>query len=127
NSYFVDKDVLLIAVHVLQGLVFLHSHGIIHRDIKPSNLLLLPTGRIVLADLGQATKMRRQTIDSEDTTPLYTPEQGTISYQAVEILLGASNYRKDVDLWSLGVTLYTLLHAHDPFPEADQGVLSQIA
>lgn len=34
-----EKDVILVAMDVLQGCSYLHSRGIVHRDIKPANLL----------------------------------------------------------------------------------------
>ncbi len=36
-----------IVTQVVNGLVYLHNHGIIHRDIKLSNLLLTETLEIV--------------------------------------------------------------------------------
>jgi serine/threonine protein kinase len=36
-----------ITKQVVDGLVYLHSHGILHRDIKLSNLLLTDTSDVV--------------------------------------------------------------------------------
>lgn len=42
---------------LVDGMKYLHSHGIVHRDIKPENLLINKKGRIIIADLGFATRM----------------------------------------------------------------------
>lgn len=38
----------------MDGLEYLHSHGIVHKDIKPSNLLLTLDGALKISDLGVA-------------------------------------------------------------------------
>ncbi|MFD1730074.1 protein kinase [Deinococcus malanensis] len=35
---------LLTLAHVLDGLAYLHGHGLVHRDIKPENILVEPDG-----------------------------------------------------------------------------------
>ena len=90
----------------LRGLVYLHDQkGIMHRDIKPENLGLLsfcpPRG--IILDLDAAT--------SEETSN--DPNQGTIPYQAPEIInlrlqAGASedSYGRSVDVWALGMSAF---------------------
>jgi serine/threonine protein kinase len=39
---------------LINGLEYLHSHGVAHRDIKPENLLLDKRGRLIIADFGFA-------------------------------------------------------------------------
>ena len=48
------REVRKILGDVLDGLDFLHSHGVIHRDVTPSNVLLDDAGHAVLTDLGIA-------------------------------------------------------------------------
>jgi len=39
---------------ILEGLDYMHSHGVIHRDIKSENLLVDPKGNLKFADFGLA-------------------------------------------------------------------------
>lgn len=45
---------------VLEGLAFVHQHGVVHRDIKPHNLYLAAIGKPILLDFGAATVQRRR-------------------------------------------------------------------
>ena len=42
---------------LLEGIKYLHSHGIVHRDIKPENLLINKKGKLIIADFSFATRM----------------------------------------------------------------------
>jgi serine/threonine protein kinase len=42
---------------LIEGIQYLHSHGIVHRDIKPENLLINKKGRLIIADFSFATRM----------------------------------------------------------------------
>lgn len=43
---------------VMEGLQYLHTHGIVHRDIKPENLLINRKGKVIIADFSFATRMK---------------------------------------------------------------------
>ncbi len=91
----------------------IHGRGIVHKDINPANIVLNPKSReIKLIDFGISSVVRREDftlrpIDTFAGTLLYiSPEQTGRMNRSID-------YRSD--LYSLGVTLYTLLCGHPPF------------
>ena len=97
---------------ILNSLKYLHSNRIIHRDLKLGNLFLSDKMEIKIGDFGLATKLefegeRKRTIC------------GTPNYIAPEILEGKNGHSYEVDIWSLGVIMYTLLIGKPPFETTD--------
>lgn len=84
---------------LLSGLDHCHKHGILHRDIKGSNLLIDNNGILKIADFGLA-----RVFDPHHTAPL-TSRVVTLWYRPPELLLGASRYGVEVDMWSTGCIL----------------------
>lgn len=98
--------VLDLAVSVCGALATAHAAGIMHRDVKPENILLSDFGDPMICDFGIARLEDR----SSSTVGL----SGTLAHLAPELLHGAPPTPRS-DLYSLGSTLFTLLHGSPAF------------
>jgi polo-like kinase 1 len=99
-------------VQMIKALKYLHSHRVIHRDLKLGNLFLTDKMELKVGDFGLATKLefegeRKRTVC------------GTPNYIAPEILDGKTGHSYEVDIWSLGVIMYTLIIGKPPFETQD--------
>eukprot|EP00270_Netrium_digitus_P017359 TRINITY_DN6353_c0_g1_i1.p1 TRINITY_DN6353_c0_g1~~TRINITY_DN6353_c0_g1_i1.p1 ORF type:complete len:336 (+),score=29.37 TRINITY_DN6353_c0_g1_i1:23-1009(+) len=135
-----------IVKQALEGIIFFHSQGIIHRDLKLENILLLKQDRkkesirqqnygasicmsnsgknmtrqskalaVKIADFGEAVQLKKR---SDKIYGL----AGSPYYIAPEIARNES-YDFKVDIWSMGIVLYTLLtgewpSSHDPLTDS---------
>jgi serine/threonine protein kinase len=96
---------------LVSSLLHLHDNLVIHRDLKLGNLFIGADMNVKVGDFGLATKLthiseRRKTVC------------GTPNYIAPEILEG-KGHSFQVDTWSTGVILYTLLVGKPPFESKD--------
>ncbi|KAJ3305301.1 Checkpoint kinase 2 [Kappamyces sp. JEL0829] len=102
-----EPEAKYIFYQILCAVQYLHSKNICHRDLKAENILLeskLPYSRVLLADFGMS-----KIADN------LTTKCGTANYLAPEVLHSPTGYTKQVDCWSLGVLLYTMIQAQLPF------------
>jgi serine/threonine-protein kinase len=94
------------ALEILRALAdaidYLHAQGVIHRDIKPANVLLDPTDRVKLTDLGIASAAQATGITTSGTV------LGTPAYMAPELFDGEPATAA-ADVYSLGALAYEML------------------
>ncbi|KAK4878358.1 hypothetical protein RN001_010864 [Aquatica leii] len=111
NAWHYFRDVIL-------GIEYLHYQRIIHRDIKPSNLLLTESGRVQIADLGVCNEFDGSDayLSSTVGTPAFMPPEALREGRTG----GFSG--KAADIWSMGITLYSLVYGHVPFN--DENIIS---
>lgn len=107
-----EIEVQCYTFQVISALKYLHAHRVIHRDIKLGNLFLSDKMELKLGDFGLATKLE---FDGERKRTIC----GTPNYIAPEILEGTHGHSYEVDTWSLGVLIYTMLIGKPPFETND--------
>lgn len=119
------------------GLEYLHYHGVVHRDIKPANLLWTRNFRVKISDFG-VSYFGRPIRDGEQNIPVSEAEArnfdddrelsktvGTPAFFAPELCYTDLDQEpprvsEQIDVWSLGVTLYCLIFARIPFLAEDE-------
>ncbi|XP_033255775.1 serine/threonine-protein kinase polo-like isoform X1 [Drosophila miranda] len=92
---------------IIQGVKYLHDNRIIHRDLKLGNLFLNDMLHVKIGDFGLATRIE---YEGERKKTLC----GTPNYIAPEILT-KKGHSFEVDIWSIGCVMYTLLVGQHPF------------
>ncbi|KAJ3657246.1 hypothetical protein Zmor_016258 [Zophobas morio] len=92
---------------ILQGVSYLHHRRIIHRDLKLGNLFLDDELQVKIGDFGLAATIEYEGERKETLC-------GTPNYIAPEIL-HKKGHSFEVDIWSIGCIMYTLLSGRPPF------------
>jgi len=90
----------------LSALEYMQRHNVIHRDLKLGNMMLDKDMNVKIGDFGLAAELH---FDGERKRTIC----GTPNYIAPEILdgnkAGSVGHSFEVDIWSMGVILYTML------------------
>lgn len=115
KSGFSIPETQFIMIQLLSSAHYMHENNVIHRDLKLGNVMLDDNMNLKVGDFGLAAQLvyegeRKKTVC------------GTPNYIAPEILLNGNNgvgHSFEVDVWSIGVILYTLLVGEPPFQTQD--------
>jgi polo-like kinase 1 len=107
-----EIEVQCYSLQIIRALKYIHNHRIIHRDLKLGNLFLTSKLELKLGDFGLAAKLE---YDGQKRKTVC----GTPNYIAPEILEKKNGHSYEVDIWSLGVVMYTMLFGRPPFETAD--------
>ncbi|KXS15147.1 Pkinase-domain-containing protein [Gonapodya prolifera JEL478] len=111
-----EPETRLYMVQLLTAVRYMHLNRVIHRDLKLGNLFLSKDMQLKIGDFGLAAVIKH---DGERKKTIC----GTPNYIAPEVLFDQQNgHSYEVDIWSLGVIMYTFLIGRPPFQTKDKDV-----
>uniref|UniRef100_A0A1A9WM29 Protein kinase domain-containing protein n=1 Tax=Glossina brevipalpis TaxID=37001 RepID=A0A1A9WM29_9MUSC len=119
NSYGLpEKEFLLVLEHLCAGMKHLRDNKLVHRDLKPGNIMkfISEDGHTIykLTDFGAARELE----DNQPFASLYGTEEYLHPDLYERAVLRKSinrSFTANVDLWSIGVTLYHVATGNLPF------------
>lgn len=108
-----EKYVRVFLLQIIGALEYLHKEcSVVHRDMKLANLFLDKNFNIKVGDFGLAA-----VIDKEERKKTIC---GTPNYIAPEVLFNSNDgHSFEVDIWSVGVIVYTMIVGKPPFQKSD--------
>uniref|UniRef100_A0A8B9CS53 PAS domain-containing serine/threonine-protein kinase n=1 Tax=Anser brachyrhynchus TaxID=132585 RepID=A0A8B9CS53_9AVES len=104
---------------IVSAVGYLHCRNILHRDIKDENIVIAEDFTIKLVDFGSAAYL--------EPGKLFYTFCGTIEYCSPEVLSGQAYRGPELEMWSLGVTLYTLVFGENPFCELEEAMAAVLS
>jgi PAS domain containing serine/threonine kinase len=99
---------------LVSAVQFLHSNHLVHRDIKDENILINERFHLKLIDFGSAAYF----VENKK----FSTFCGTMEYCSPDVLLGNKYFGPDLDIWTTGIVLYTLVFAENPFMNAEDTI-----
>jgi polo-like kinase 1 len=110
-----EPETAYLMLQLLQAVKYMHAQLVIHRDLKLGNLFLDKDVNIKVGDLGLATRL--ESADEKRKTICGTP-----NYIAPEVIQGdraTRGHSFEVDVWSMGVIMFTCLCGKPPYEAKD--------
>ncbi len=104
-----DKSLVLID-QILDTLAYVHKHCV-YRNLKPLNIIVRPSGKIVMLNVGLSQATGSQGFDRRAAL-------GTIQYIAPELIEDPESCGPPADIYAVGVLFYQMLTGEVPMAQA---------
>ncbi|KAF9647634.1 Pkinase-domain-containing protein [Thelephora ganbajun] len=96
---------------------YIHREGVCHRDLKPENIMLDAAGVLKISDFGLCSVYK---LKESGKMRLLSERCGSLPYIAPE-LAGSAPYKAEpIDVWGIGVILFTMLVGNTPWDEPSE-------
>ncbi|KAJ3309532.1 ER degradation-enhancing alpha-mannosidase-like protein 2 [Boothiomyces sp. JEL0838] len=106
-GYLKEDEARRIFRQIVSAVDFIHSANVVHRDLKLENILLDQRGNVLVSDFGLG-----RSFTNSDYMKTFC---GTPAYSAPEIIGGFAYNGTKIDIWAMGVILYTMTAGNLPF------------
>ncbi|KIH87556.1 serine/threonineeeee-protein kinase [Sporothrix brasiliensis 5110] len=126
-----EKDRVCLFKQLIQGLNYLHQHGVAHRDIKLENLLITNNSKLKITDFGASDIFSgmhpglreaggRCGRNTDKTVRLCKPGIcGSLPYISPEVLEGTVPYDpRKLDVWAAAIVMLNLIFGGPLWTEA---------
>ncbi|KAF1830333.1 hypothetical protein BDW02DRAFT_633736 [Decorospora gaudefroyi] len=116
RKYFTMPEIRRFMIQTCGAIKYLHQRNIVHRDLKTGNLFLDRDMNVKVGDFGLAALLLSQ---NDYGAIRRTTMCGTPNYLAPEVLeKTGKGHDEKVDLWAIGIMMYTLAVGRAPFHAA---------
>ena len=111
-----ETEACIIFQQIISGIEYLAKNNITHRDLKPENILINKNNlKIKIVDFGLSNIYK----DNQ----LLKSKCGSLCFAAPEMISGKRYSGLNVDIWSSGVILFSMICGYLPFQEEDSKLL----
>jgi eukaryotic-like serine/threonine-protein kinase len=102
-----EKELVPLAMQIVEAVEEAHDRGIVHRDLKPANILITPKGQAKVLDFGLAKWLQPGEELTADQVTDALGAAGTLPYMSPEQLNGEAVDER-TDIYSLGAVFYEM-------------------
>ena len=114
RRYIAEPLACYIFKQIISSVAYMHRNNLVHRDIKDENIVINESFHIKLIDFGSTAYMVKG--------KKFATFCGTLDYCSPDVLLGNKYFGPELDVWTCGIALYTLVFSENPFVDAEETI-----
>lgn len=111
KKYLNENESKNILRQLICGVQYLHDNFIVHRDLKIENILIRKDGTVKIIDFGLSNFYNKECYLNTFC--------GSLQFAAPELLKGIVYHGPEIDVWSLGIILFTMVNGKLPFDDKE--------
>ena len=117
-----ETEIATFTSQILNGLVHLHSCGIIHLDLKPQNVVLTDDNKVAkICDMDSSRKMSTEITRQSDVSKT-VETMHFMSSEMLEFREDGPTIHRETDIWSVSCIVLYMFDMGDFFVKDKDGV-----